>query len=745
MAEVTSIETQKDIGTDDAALVRRWLLELSLSHKEEKKWRESAGKLQKKYRAEEQKKNAFNMLYPNTEVLRQAVYSSQPKPDVRRRFRDADPLGKAVSDTLLRALQFSIDCDAFDNSVKKDVLDMLIAGRGISRIRYVPSLVQVGDTAETGKEDAETNNEHESLEGEQREELAWEQVTLEHVSWEDFRRGPGKTWEEIGWEGFRHKLRRDELEKRFGEKGKKLPLNAAKDDDIERMERNDAETAELFKTAEVWEIWDRENKQVLFIAEGSPREPLQVVDDPLKLEQFFCTPRPLYAIEDTETLVPTPLYNMYREQAEELNTISSRINKIVDALKVRGVYDATMGELSELMRGSDNDLIPAQGVAAIAERGGIDKFIWFAPIDVMANVLRVLCLQRDQCKQIIYEITGISDIIRGSTEAQETATAQHLKSKWGTLRLQRMQADLQRYVRDIIRMMAEVIAGRFQQQTLQEMTMLPYPTEQQWQVQMLQFQQQAQIAAQQGQQQPQAPQKPITWEQIIQVLRNDAQRSYKVDIETDSTIASDLQQEGQALHEVLAELGQAMPGLQQAVTSGFLPFEAAKELLLTICRRSKFGNAVEDAIDKMQPPPPPQDPEAGKAQAQMQLEQFKAQLQDHQHQRELAQEAQHQQLLAELETQKEQAKQALQHAQVDAQNALEAQRMQIEQQNTAALEQIRIAADERMAAAEQQVQILLARLNNQAKVEVAEIAAQTTLTAAQISAADASESNEGAE
>lgn len=762
-----SVETTKEIGNDDAAVVRRWLLELKLAGKEEKKWRENVDKLWDKYRAKDQAKNSFNIFWSNTEVMRQAVYSALPKPDVRRRFKDADPLGKAVSETLVRALDFSISCYDFDQNTKLDVLDNLITGRGISRVRYIPSLVQVGDVNETGLEKNETETTHESMEGEEAEELAWEQTLCEHVNWADFRHGPGKTWTEVSWTAFRHELRRDELEKRFGEKGKKLPLTASRDDDLEAAQRVDEETASLFKTAEVWEIWDKDAKKVLFIAEGSPKEPLQTLDDPLSLDGFFCVPRPIYALEDSETLIPTPLYNLYREQAEELNRISGRINKIVEALKVRGIYDSTLGELSELFKGADNDLIPASGVTALVERGGLDKFIWFAPIEQMAEVLRELYLQRDQCKQTIYELTGISDVIRGSTDPNETATAQGLKSKWGSLRLQRMQSDVQRYIRDLMCLMGEIIAGKFQQETLQQMTMLPYPTEAQWNQQLMQAQAQQQQAMQQYQmqamqaqqtgrpsppppQQPPMPQKPITWEMVMEVLRSDAQRSYKVDIETDSTIAVELQQDMQGLQEVLSGLGETMQGLMPAVQQGFLPFEAAKEILLTICRRAKMGNSVEDAIDKMQQPPPPPDPEKGKAEAQMQVEQGKAQVQmqikqmeadlnDKQHQRELMAEQQHAEAMAQIELQKEEMIQELQHRQIEAQNQIEAQRMQLEQQNEAALEQIRIASEERMAAAENQVKVMIAAMNNAAKLDVAEIAADTTLSTAQISAANKAE------
>ena len=406
----------------------------------------------------------------------------------------------------------------------------------------------------------------------------------------------------------------------------------------------------------------------------------------------------------------------------------------------------------------------------MVERGGLDKFIWFAPIEQAAIVLRELYQQRDQCKQTIYELTGISDIIRGATDANETAAAQGLKSQWGSLRLRRLQNDVQRYIRDLISLMAEVIGEKFQQSTLQQMTMLPYITEQQWQMQLAQMQQQAQMQAQQYQQAamqaqqqgqqpppppqpPQMPQKPITWEVICEALKNDAQRTYKVDIETDSTIAVELQQDMQALSQVLTALGETTQGLMQSVQAGFMPFGAAKEILLTICRHAKLGNAVEDEIDKMEAPPPPPNPDASKAQAQMQieqgkmqmqmqLEQGKAQLADQQHQRELAADQQHAQMLAQIEMQAEQSKQQLQAQQIQAQNQMEAQRVQIEHQAEMQIEAMRQQMEERLAQQQQQVDLLISHMDNQAKVQVAEIAANTTITTAQIGAANQAESED---
>ena len=354
-----TLEKATDLGKTPNAVVRRWLLELKLADKREKNWREESQKVLDLYRLKKRKANSYNILWANTETLRPAIYNSVPTPDVRRRYKDEDPLGKAVSQVLERGLDYCINTYDFDAVIKNDVLTMLLPGRAVSRVRYIPTITQ-------SPEDEIS----ESMEGDN-EELEWEQVVAENIQFDDLRIGPGKVWDEIPWIAFRHRLNRDDLEDKFGNIGKEIPLDNTDDEDI-KSNSNDI-VSDIFKTAEIWEIWDKEEKKVLFIAPSYKIKPVQTLDDPLKLIGFWPIPRPLYAIEDSSTLVPQMLFEQYREQAEELNRISKRINKLIEGLKLRGIYDATIVEMSQLMEGDDNDLIASQGVTALIERGGLEK------------------------------------------------------------------------------------------------------------------------------------------------------------------------------------------------------------------------------------------------------------------------------------------------------------------------------------------------------------------------------------
>ncbi|UEP23117.1 hypothetical protein LL999_23005 [Burkholderia ambifaria] len=734
---LATVDTPKDFGRGAEAEYRRWSVELALAKKRMKDWRTQAKKVWDIYHGKsvQRKKNSFNALWANTEILAPSIYNTLPTPDVRRRFAQQDPLGKAVSEVMNRSLTFNAETTDFDAEIQMDILDMLIVGRGISRVRYVPDLVQVGDVQQTGIEAEETNLEHEAQEGEQNEELAWETAPVEHVKWDKYLCGPGRSFKEIPWWAFEHDLTRDELVDRFGDEiGNAIPLNGGPaDTDVERERINDDQSLALFKTAKVWEIWDKDSRTVKWLAEGYPNGLAKVEADPLKLQQFFPFPNPLRAIADSDTFEPTMLYEQYKEQAEELDRVSTRINKIMSGLKLRAIYDPSLGsQVAELFRGEDNDLIPASdSIKQLYENGGIQSAIWWAPIEQAAKVLDVLRQQREQCKQVIYELTGLADIMRGASDPSETKGAQDLKVAFGMTRLSRMQRDVQRYIRDLFALQAEIMCERFQIDTLKQMTQVQLPTDAEVMPQRFQMMQLAVTAKMQGANVPPLPPKPITWEDVKKAMSDDAQRTFRVDIETDSTIAAAQQEDASDLQAVISAIVELVKEAGPMVQMGVLPFPAFKELLLMTARKFRMGSSVEDAIDQMQPP------QQGQPPVQLQVEQMRQQGK----QQEIAAQVHADQQRAQLQAQTAYAEQHAQAMQAQQENALEAQRNQLQAQNEAMLERMRMESDaalERMKTEMQgQIQLLLQAMKNQSALEVAEITTGAQLQAAQISAARA--------
>lgn len=609
--------------------VRAWRSQLENARKREKDWRKDARAVVALYEAEKRKEHQFNILFSNTETMAPALYNNTPRPLVKRRYKDDNPMGRVAAQVTQRTLEFLMDSgdgetSPFDDMMKSAVLEALLPGRGLTRFKY-------DATFET----------EEVVEGEEpAEKVASEYVCGEEVPWDRFLHGYAKKWKDVPWIAFEHFFSREELKKNFGEElANRIPcvVSGGTDaaDDEDEGSKSDLAEAEGEKFAHVWEIWDKEERKVLFLAEGYP-EIVKSVDDPLGLSGFWPIPRPLNLIPKVSSLVPTPLYSMYEEQAKELNYITLRINKVMHALKVRGFYDSTLGGLEQLMQSDDNVLLPATNVAAMLQGQTLERAIWFFPLEKLVAVLQQLYQQRESVKQVIYEISGISDILRGSSAASETATAQNIKNQWGTLRLKRAQKEVSRYARDCLRIMAEIAVTKLSPQMLAQMTGLPLPTaEQKQQAQGLLAQAKQAAAQAQAMQMPgmppapppppppeellQAAQSPA-WEEIQAMLANDLLRAYHIDIETNSTVDIDATEDKQNVGEFTNAFAQLLNGLQPMVTEGYLPFPAAKAIMLAVAQKYRFGVEVEEELGKMVAPPPKEDPKAQADKAKIEME-----------------------------------------------------------------------------------------------------------------------------
>ena len=613
-------EDRQDAGKDDAGLARLWLDSVALARKNEADWRKAAGEARDRYRGDSKNNQGkkFNILFANTQITLPAIYNSTPIPDVRRRFGDADPAGKIAAQVLERSLSYSFDAYDFGCSMRSVVFDSVLAGRGVLRVRYEPSF-------EDGEEEQEEAAEEYAEDGEAMQpagpRLVFQKVCVEHVDWHDFIIGPGRKWEEVPWIGFEHRLTRDELKDRFGDIGATMPLDIVTDD--ARARNSDPrDVPDVFKRGTIYEIWDKEEREVLFIAPSLPSKILKRVDDPLGLQEFWPIPRPIYDVVDSSSLVPIVPYSLYKDQAEELDHVTRRIDKLVEQCRYRGLRAADIAEFESLARAKDGEFVAVENAMQFAERG-LDKAIWTAPLETLVSVIIQLMQHREALKATIYEITGLSDILRGSTNAQETLGAQQIKAQFGSIRIQDRQAEVQRLARDAVRLMAELIGEKFEPETLSLMTGVDLPQAQQ----KMMAQQAAMMAQQSGQPVPPEIEQVLTvpsWDEVMQVLRSDAMRGYRVDIETDSTVQADVARLKTNAAEFVQGFGGFVTAVGPAVQAGVMPMDVVADLLTAFARNFKLGRQAEDALErlgKMAAQPAPQQGQGAAAEAQAQAEQ----------------------------------------------------------------------------------------------------------------------------
>jgi hypothetical protein len=626
---------------DRDAEVKHWLEELYNACEREKNWRKEAQRVvdifeqQKAADNEDAAGSDFNILYANTETLSPAIYNNTPRPVVKRKVDKENPVAIAAALVLKNVLSYLVDTGdrdyaTFDALQVSAVQEALTAGRGLSRFEY----------------DATTEG----------DVVTYESVCGSQVPWNRVLYGYAKDWQNIPWQAYEHFMTRQECIATFGERlGKEIKLTHSSKDDGDD-DRHGPEDAKGVKFAHIYEVWDKATRKVFFVSDGHPRilKREGVPDDPLGLDGFFNSPQPIMLLRRVSSLVPQTLYLMYESQAKELETVTRRIGHLTKAMKIRGFYDGTLQGLDTLLSSPENTLLPATNVAAMQQGQTLEKAIWFMPLEQLIQVLQQLYLNRQQIIGVIHQLTGVADIMRGASAASETLGAQKMKEAWGTMRLKRMQKEVQRFTRDCFRIQAELAAKHFGLETLQKMTGLKFPTmgeKQLAQREMAMLQAQAQQAQAMGQPIPPEVQKQgqekmaelqatlgkPSWEDINAFLKSDSIRNYTIDIETNSTIDIEATEDKEELAELMNSLSQLMNGVFPMVKEGVLPFQAAKALLLGVLTKFRIGDEVEEVFRAMQEPQPKADPAAQKVEAEMKRDEQKFQMEQEDRQQELAQ------------------------------------------------------------------------------------------------------------
>jgi hypothetical protein len=710
---ISKIESfEEDLPQDKPQnVVKRWEMELDLACEEMRKWKSKSEKIIKRYRDDASvvakdsraKGRRLNIFWSNVQTLMPALYSKTPEPRVVRRFKDSDPVGRAASQLLERATEYQLDEINFDEVVSAAVLDYLTVARGTAWVRYVPQMTtvqrnvpvegneQITDHGEayteyTRSEDGETVDIPEGgfqideygnlFFVEDQEEVEFETVEIDFVPWDKFHHAPAERWEGVRWVARQVEMTRDMLIERFGEEiGQKVPLDVTPKigRDSEESYEELGQARELMQRATVYEIWDKEEQKVYWINKNYKKGPLDTQDPPLTLRGFFPCPKPLYATMTHETLVPVADFTLYEHQATEVDQLTSRIAAVTPMVKVVAWHDGACTDIENaFLSGTENTSIPVKNWPQHRASGGARGMMDFFPTETAISTLATLQQLRREKVNEIYEITGISDIIRGSTSPTETATAQQIKSQYGQLRLSARQKEVQRFARDLIEMVAEVIAEQFSEETLIKMA---------------------------GGEQLVLDDEGIAVHamQAIELLRSDVVRNFRIDIESDSTIALDERME----KDTVREFFQAVSGFTGAVFQAaqqeprMVPFYG--ELMLAAIRRFGFGRNLEtnaerlvkelteSAKQRLQQPPQP-DPRVIEAQQKQQMKAAEMQLK----QREAEQKMQLQ--VAELQAE---VRGMQQKYEIEMQKlAVEAQQKQQEMMNDLRVEAAKIASKE---------------------------------------------------
>lgn len=595
-----------EITSQDKSEAGYWLGLIEKADRKLKTWQDTADNIDKLYSELERFKGytrdrEFAMFWANIQIMGPSIYARPPVPVVTPKFKDRRPLYRTSSEFLERCCNVGFDMANIDDVMIELRDDLNIVGRGVAWVRYETT------------DDSDTDT---------------ERCCVEHIDRKDFSHDPARKWSEVDWVAVRAWLDKDGMRERFGDEWAEEASYKSKRDSGGRFIGGPEECG-------VWEIWCKSENKVIWVTDGCSKV-LDESEPHLKLSGFFPCPRPVYATKQRRTLIPVPDFLYYRDQLEEINDLTRRIHALSWAIKVRGFYggNGDLGEAIErAVRMADDDvlLIPVPALTALMQGGG-DPIMWM-PLEMIAGTISGLVELRRQIIDDVYQIMGLSDIQRGSTEAAETLGAQRLKQQNGSVRVRDKQNELIRIARDVVRIMAEIMAEEFDKDTLIDMAQMDIPTraDVKREAEALKDRGEAQIRGmidkamqdpkiqQAAQQNPQAAQAQVeqmtaqvedqvnqqlakledkpTQEDVMEFLRDNKLRPFVLDIETDSTIYADEAAEKSSRQEFMQAFAGTMQALIPMMAMGPEAVAVAGGVFKFALAPYRVGRELEGLID----------------------------------------------------------------------------------------------------------------------------------------------------
>jgi len=542
---------------DAVRLQKAWMSRIEKEEKAHKKFRDHAKNVEKIFRAED---DLYVPLYWSVvNVEHTGVYSNQPVPDVRCRAPETTPQYQAIARIIQRGLAYCVDHPSFDSVMHRTIDDYLAIGLGWPRVKIdsvinettypVPIMgEQVMGFDETG---TPMMGEVQVGEREEVEETVGAQsIRWEYVPWRRFGWEPGNSWKHCDWIYVRHPMTTVQARKRFG----KIVKGSKKDSESNYESWKS-------KTIDIYEVWDKPNKRVLFVAKGED-EPLEIHDDPLELVDFWPGPEPMMLNVASEELIPQPDYDYIEEYDRELNRLQERRMALLESIKAGGAYEQGITELADMMASEDGEYVAITGLSQrLSAAGGPDGIMFHLPLQEKSAVLQELNNNIQLVRAQVDDILGISDIVRGVTNAYETAAAQEIKGLWVGIRLTRKRECVNYTVKSMMKIMSQLLLSHITPENLSRMTQMPISDE------------------------------------LAQIMSQDILMDFLIDIETDSTVAKDEFQEKQTFQEMLNGVAQYSQAVLPMVQQNAFPADAAAAVLRAALKPyAKYDRGLDEAL-----------------------------------------------------------------------------------------------------------------------------------------------------
>lgn len=524
MTDKTDNQPQRDL----------WMHKISAAEKKFAEYYDLITEIRQYYR-NDKKRNKQNIFWASVETLKPFVYFKQPQPFVVRVNKNANQAQALACKILERALAWNMKQFDFDSVVKYARNDFLLSGMGILWEQYCSSFKQVGTDFIKDKEKVETT----------------------YVSPTMFLADTDKVnvWEDVEWIARRIYMNISEVAANFSA------------ETVEKVRSQCGQNSVLT----VYEIWDKPTRTIYYISPQYGADFLHIQPDVLHLSGFFPCPKPIMATLANDGIIPVPDYVEIKSLLEELDGVNNRMRLTMQALKVSGCYDNSFPELANILD-KDITLISLADFDKLKDAGGIKGVIDFAPIGQYVEALQILAQRRQVLIDSIYEVTGVSDIMRGTSQRVETATAVTQKTNFGTLRNQDRQNDMQRFLKDLFAIKAEIICEHFSPEFL------------------LSF-----LTAEERQNHE-------TMIKAVQILKHDKLRGMMIDLETDGCYNQEAtgQKVLDTLNDINTMIGEAMKMV--SVQPALLPLyrQMIESAVATMPNARQFDVIMEQVFNKIE-------------------------------------------------------------------------------------------------------------------------------------------------
>ena len=547
---------------DAKALQKVWLKRIKAEETDHKDFRDHGREVDEVYGddlgANEQL--YVPLLWSVVSVEHSGVYSSQPVPDVRPANDEKNEAFRKASDVLERGIAHFVDDQSFDDNFHRVVDNYLVVGLGVPRIKMISQILDIPIKQPQPPPDIASMMDQAAWEafekaGQRTEKGIGDQnIIWEYVPWDQFGWEPCNNWRHCDWIYYRHRMTQDAIKARFGR-----TVKASKDQELQG-----APGTWKSKTYDIYEIWDKKNKKQLFLAKNES-EPLEVNDDPLGLVGFYPSPTPMMTNLPTDELIPKADYDYIEPYDRELNRLQERRMALLEQIKAVGAHDAGMPELGDILEQEDGQSLAIPNLAQRSQGGGFDAVMLTIPLEEKVQVLAELTNQIQLVKAGVDEILGISDIVRGVSNAKEGVGTQELKGRWVGIRLSRKRDVVAYTIRQMFRMMAQLLTTHFTDENLVRLTQVEIDPE------------------------------------TLQLLRNDTMMDFAIDIETESTIAKDEFQERATRQDMLGAVGVYAQSVLPMVQQNMLPADVSSAILRAALQPyAKYSRALDESMADLQ-------------------------------------------------------------------------------------------------------------------------------------------------